>query len=568
MRSIYYFCMKRFFTILFFLSVSLWAIAGVLPPEVEQKIRSLEFDIEADALPHGVLLKDSALTIGTDGTLIYRDIYTVDSLTDNINISINEMTPTGWQETSRMLYRRNSAGDPLRYGYFSRGEDGKWVESAKLEYTYDFQGRRFQQFYSLRDTANEWAQVARATVDYEVGTNRPIQWVMDVERDGLWAPFARYKYGYAGHHRNASFCYHLPVGAEKWKLTSEYELYTDTTVRMISQIYCDYSGVKAHCPSRCDMYYDKNGNMQVQLFFYSDKNGAWVHNATTFNYYHMDDTDTIWNTVQSGAFSVSDTRAVRFSPGNLQYQPSTHTFRFAELQSDVIGDDNQRIQTAHATRAWIDLFGWATALHPSEHSDDISEYSDFIDWGIHTIGDFVPNTWRTMTADEWDYLFHGRYRAEELYAAGRVNNAYGIIILPDNFELPKNFAFKPGVEGWEDNKYNMKQWLVLEQMGAIFLPVGGHRNGISIYHAFENGFYWSTTPSQSRTAFALGVNQEFLDPRIDEPRSYGLLVRLVRDTEKPEIIYILTEEELKAQQKQKKQQIKYKLKTEETETEE
>ena len=102
----------------------------------------------------------------------------------------------------------------------------------------------------------------------------------------------------------------------------------------------------------------------------------------------------------------------------------------------------------------------------------------------------------------------------------------------------------------------MKQWLVLEQMGAIFLPVGGHRNGISIYHAFENGFYWSTTPSQSRTAFALGVNQEFLDPRIDEPRSYGLLVRLVRDTEKPEIIYILTEEELKAQQKQKKQQIK------------
>ena len=114
----------------------------------------------------------------------------------------------------------------------------------------------------------------------------------------------------------------------------------------------------------------------------------------------------------------------------------------------------------------------------------------------------------------------------------------------------------------------MKQWLVLEQMGAIFLPVGGHRNGISIYHAFENGFYWSTTPSQSRTAFALGVNQEFLDPRIDEPRSYGLLVRLVRDTEKPEIIYILTEEELKAQQKQKKQQIKYKLKTEETESEE
>ena len=77
----------------------------------------------------------------------------------------------------------------------------------------------------------------------------------------------------------------------------------------------------------------------------------------------------------SGVFSVSDTKQVQFSQGNLQYQASTNTWRFAENQWDyvgtqipdqyghaggtVIGSDNSNISQTYS--GWIDLFGWGTS---------------------------------------------------------------------------------------------------------------------------------------------------------------------------------------------------------------
>ena len=60
-----------------------------------------------------------------------------------------------------------------------------------------------------------------------------------------------------------------------------------------------------------------------------------------------------------GLFSISPTQQVRFAPGNLQYQASTNTWRFAEHQWDVIGSDNSDISSTYS--GWIDLFGWGTS---------------------------------------------------------------------------------------------------------------------------------------------------------------------------------------------------------------
>ena len=60
-----------------------------------------------------------------------------------------------------------------------------------------------------------------------------------------------------------------------------------------------------------------------------------------------------------GHFSVSETLLVRFSQGNLQYQASTGTWRFAESQSDYIGEGNANIGESYD--GWIDLFGWGTS---------------------------------------------------------------------------------------------------------------------------------------------------------------------------------------------------------------
>ena len=69
-----------------------------------------------------------------------------------------------------------------------------------------------------------------------------------------------------------------------------------------------------------------------------------------------------------GKFAISATDTVAFSRGNLQYQPSTSTWRFAENQWDFVGTANGRIRSYQYStegwvwtyKGWLDLFGWGT----------------------------------------------------------------------------------------------------------------------------------------------------------------------------------------------------------------
>ena len=90
-------------------------------------------------------------------------------------------------------------------------------------------------------------------------------------------------------------------------------------------------------------------------------------------------------------FSVSHSTKVYFSQGNLQYQASSKTWRFAEHQWDFVGDsiygtvyekgiksDNAKISSSYD--GWIDLFGWRTSgyngKNPYETSMKDSDYAD------------------------------------------------------------------------------------------------------------------------------------------------------------------------------------------------
>jgi hypothetical protein len=61
----------------------------------------------------------------------------------------------------------------------------------------------------------------------------------------------------------------------------------------------------------------------------------------------------------NGIFSVSENTQVYFSQGNLQYQASTNTWRFAENQYNYIGNPNTNVSSTY--NGWIDLFGWGTS---------------------------------------------------------------------------------------------------------------------------------------------------------------------------------------------------------------
>jgi len=58
-----------------------------------------------------------------------------------------------------------------------------------------------------------------------------------------------------------------------------------------------------------------------------------------------------------GSFSVSATKKVCFSQGNLQYQGSTNSWRFATHQYDFIGNAAGNTAPSESQTEWMDLFG-------------------------------------------------------------------------------------------------------------------------------------------------------------------------------------------------------------------
>lgn len=204
-------------------------------------------------------------------------------------------------------------------------------------------------------------------------------------------------------------------------------------------------------------------------------------------------------------FSISLTQQIEFAHGNLQYQPSTGTWRIAREQYDFVGYENAFYSNGSAApdpstnlgtvyensvkcnnltedgeniimvdssyTGWIDLFGWNTWNKPLNHSvyrrDYASAQTDFVDWGHNPIYDPKANTtwpadtWRTLTLEEYQYLLFTRTNASQLVGTASIDDhpngpIKGIIILPDDFVLPTGLSFKgvnqthePYTSGWQ-----------------------------------------------------------------------------------------------------------------------
>ena len=264
-------------------------------------------------------------------------------------------------------------------------------------------------------------------------------------------------------------------------------------------------------------------------------------------------------------FSVAPDRQVRFSRGNLQYNPKSNKWRFAEHQYNIIGKDNRNISANYD--GWIDLFGWgtsgcnwgSTAYQPWSTSTTASDYftergdNDLTgeyaqgDWGVHnaiTNGGNQAGKWRTLTAEEWRYLVssnqegprHNRCcmakikfglpmgdRSDEYDGYMGYENSgeiYGLIILPDNWTRPSslnNLLIDPAESEYgpfiNRLRYDLEGWHALEEAGAVFLPMTMYREGNVVNEApgdpnswcgwtEPNGLYWSSTCANSECAKA------------------------------------------------------------------
>lgn len=257
----------------------------------------------------------------------------------------------------------------------------------------------------------------------------------------------------------------------------------------------------------------------------------------------------------NGLFSVSECRQVYFSQGNLQYQASTDTWRFAETQYGYVGTDNSNISPTYD--GWIDLFGWGTSgydhgavcYQPWSISSVDSDYyaygqgdchlydqTGLADWGCNAIsngGNQENSGWRTLTRQEWNYVLCLRNGSR--YAMAKVNNVPGLILLPDGWSgqyYLKNI--NTSTSSFTDNTITASNWLTLEQYGAVFLPAAGRRGGTGIGNApgqtSPGGYYWSS--SNSNYNYNNPYNLIFFDKHVGGVfygflKSNGFSVRLV-----------------------------------------
>lgn len=232
-------------------------------------------------------------------------------------------------------------------------------------------------------------------------------------------------------------------------------------------------------------------------------------------------------------FSVSETKTVTFSPGNLQYHAANNEWRFAPSQLDYIGEDNANISATY--NGWIDLFGWGTGNNPTNTSTDYNDYHTFVDWGVNKIGSDAPNTWRTLTDDEWFYLRWERPNYDKLIGVAQVNGVNGLILLPDAWVCPSGVTFKSGFHEdfgalyfADSQTFSDLEWSKLEVSGAVFLPAAGCCNRSNLISVQNNGYYWSATRIDS-----IGANRLEFDSRgaymFGNTRFFGQSVRLVKD---------------------------------------
>ena len=251
-------------------------------------------------------------------------------------------------------------------------------------------------------------------------------------------------------------------------------------------------------------------------------------------------------------FSIGDTVTVVFAQGNLQYQASSRTWRFAQNQYDVIGYPNELVDSNYT--GWIDLFGWGTSgyshgavcYQPWSTSDVHSDYYAYgdwqynlydqtgqADWGYNSISNGGNSTdqWRTLTQPEWHYVFYTRSTTSGIrFAKANIDGVNGVILLPDDWNESTYYLSSTNTNdaSYSSNTITASQWIALETAGAVFLPASGYRYwGTSVNEFGIKGYYWSASYCNSITAHIMHFGNSNLVTGDAMWRDWGYSVRLI-----------------------------------------
>ncbi len=280
-------------------------------------------------------------------------------------------------------------------------------------------------------------------------------------------------------------------------------------------------------------------------------------------------------------------KKVYFSKANLRFvgfNNNTGSWSFHENQVDAsyapdYGDNNIDIPSGESTN---DRFAWGLYGNHGMYEDDWPAITtnlskaDGNDWGCaFSETSSEGDNWRTLTIDEWNYLFNGRSQQKRflkvtlrLSDSELPNAVQGILLFPDDYVEPagltKTFTYNSNTSAstgsgyvvadadrfidapvYTDPTSNSYKMLAA---GAVFLPAAGYRiqQWYQMYYCHQPGaytgslkwdaygYYWSST-SGAYNEFSHTSRAFYFDrSRVGEAtsyqdRSHGMCVRLVWD---------------------------------------
>ena len=207
-------------------------------------------------------------------------------------------------------------------------------------------------------------------------------------------------------------------------------------------------------------------------------------------------------------------KKVYFSKANLRFvgfNNNTGSWSFHENQVDAsyapdYGDNNIDIPSDESTN---DRFAWGLYGNHGMYEDDFPEITtnlskaDGNDWGC-AFSETSPegDNWRTLTIDEWNYLFNGRSQQKRflkvtlrLSDSEMPNAVQGILLFPDDYVEPagltKTFTYNSNTSASNGSGYvvadadkfinapvytdpTSNSYKMLAA-GAVFLPAAGYR---------------------------------------------------------------------------------------------
>ncbi len=289
--------------------------------------------------------------------------------------------------------------------------------------------------------------------------------------------------------------------------------------------------------------------------------GTTFHSAVVEQAQYNDETVTLVFPVEApvgaidGLFTISDEgEKAYFAKGNLQYDKNTGVWSFMEHQYDMVETLGQDVGEGYANQNIVSLFGWSTSgynhggncYQPWSTSITYNDYYAYgndkfnlndqtgqADWGYNAIanGGNTENLWRTLTTEEWNYIFEMRATPSGIrFAKARVGEVNGVIILPDDWSgsyFSLNFPNTTNVY-YENNPISMEQWEMIEQHGAVFLPTAGYRLGTDVLNTESSGHYWSSTKYSDSRANCVSIFDSGLYPQAIDFSYNGFSVRLVQ----------------------------------------